>query len=342
MRAVRLHAVGERPTVDELPVPARAKGQALIRVGAAGLCGSDAHIVTGRTPLPAYPRVLGHEVAGTVESADEDSSFRPGDRVAVNFLVTCGSCRYCSAGRSSLCLHREGLGVVHDGGFAEYLVAPEANLVPVPAAVPFRHAALATDAFATPLHAISARAGVGPDAVCAVIGAGGLGLAAVQLLRARAAKSILAVDVSPLALELAGTAGATETRTFDDAAALAAGGGPAELGADFVFDFVGSPETTRLGIELLGRGGKLVVVGHSGESWRTLPGSSMVRDEKAVIGSYSFDNSEIREALNFMGRGLLDPETLIGRTTDLDGAAGALAPSAPRTPGRTVVVPSPE
>jgi D-arabinose 1-dehydrogenase-like Zn-dependent alcohol dehydrogenase len=343
MKAVRLHQVGGGVQVDEIPVPRPTRDEVLIRVEAAGLCGSDAHILNGRTPLPQYPRVLGHEVAGTVcEAGPGFAGIEVGARVAVNFLVTCGQCRYCVSGRTSLCLSREGLGVVREGGFAEYMVVPARNLIRIPDAVPFRHAALATDAFATSLHAISKRAQVQAGEGCIVVGVGGLGLSAVQLLRIRGAYPIIAVDPDAKALELAMNLGATHSvpasalEDENDTGWAAAGS------AVHAFDFVGRPETVQATTRLVDRGGRVVVVGHSPHSWNTVDGSTMVREEKTVMGSYAFDSAEIEDVLGFMNRGQIDVDTMIGQVIGLDDVDRALAAfgSPGRIPGRTIVEPA--
>jgi D-arabinose 1-dehydrogenase-like Zn-dependent alcohol dehydrogenase len=343
MKAVRLHHVGNGVQVDEIPIPRPTGDEVLIRVEAAGLCGSDAHILNGRTPLPHYPRVLGHEIAGTVCETDPGfTEIKAGARVAVNFLITCGQCRYCVSGRTSLCLSREGLGVVRDGGFAEYMVVPARNLIHIPDAVPFRHAALATDAFATSLHAISKRAQVQAGEGCIVVGVGGLGLSAVQLLRIRGAYPIIAVDPDVKALELAMSLGATHSVP---ASALEDDSDPAWAlagSAVHAFDFVGRPETVQAATRRIDRGGRVVVVGHSPHPWNTVDGSTMVRDEKTVMGSYAFDRAEIEDVLGFMSRGLMDVDTMIGQVIGLHDVDRALATfgSPDRIPGRTIVEPA--
>jgi D-arabinose 1-dehydrogenase-like Zn-dependent alcohol dehydrogenase len=343
MKAVRLHQAGSGVQVDEVPVPGPTGDEVLIRVEAAGLCGSDAHILNGRTPLPHYPRILGHEVAGTVcELGPGAAGVEIGARVAVNFLITCGQCRYCVSGRTSLCLSREGLGVVRDGGFAEYMAVPARNLIHIPGAVPFRHAALATDAFATSLHAISKRAQVQAGEGCIVVGVGGLGLSAVQLLKIRGAYPIIAVDADAKALELAMSLGATHSIP---AGAMEDRNHPAWAvtgGAVHAFDFVGRPETVQAATQAVDRGGRVVVVGHSPHSWNTADGSTMVREEKTVMGSYAFDKNEIEDVLGFMSRGLIDVDTMIGQVIGLDDVDRALATfGAPgRIPGRTIVEPA--
>ncbi|GAB3279694.1 Zn-dependent oxidoreductase [Sinomonas notoginsengisoli] len=338
MRALRLHRVEAAPSIDSVELPTASDGQVLVRVRAAGICGSDRHIVAGHNPLPEYPRTLGHEVAGDVAAVGAGvASIGVGQRVAVNFLVSCRSCEYCSEGRASLCTNRVGIGVARDGGLAEYVLVPENNAIPIPDNVPYDHAAIATDAFASPLHAIR-RSGVRAGDACLVVGAGGLGLSAVQLLVALGAGSVTVVDTEPLALEAALRAGATTATTAEELKAR----GTRDRLEDRVrhsFDFVGSPETVLLALDATGRGGRVNVVGLSDRTLQLVRGEVLVREEKTIAGSYSFDAAEIREALDLMARGLVQPELVIGGRIDLDQAVDALHPDGrhDRSTGRTVV-----
>jgi D-arabinose 1-dehydrogenase-like Zn-dependent alcohol dehydrogenase len=337
MRALRLPRIGTSPVVDLIDVPAPSANEVLIRVHAAGICGSDHHIIAGHNPLPEYPRTLGHEMAGEVTALGSDvRGVEVGDRVAVNFLISCGSCDYCLAGRTSLCVGRLGLGVALDGGLADYVVVPSANVIGIPGSVPYAHAAIATDAFATPLHAIR-RSALQPGDRCLVLGAGGLGLSAIQLLSALGAGEILAIDVDPAALDAAIRAGATTVNTSDELSEMNSAG--VSLLVRHAFDFVGSPQTVASAIENTARGGRINVVGLTDKPIELVRGDILVREEKIIAGSYSFDNNEIREVLDLMSRGLIDPDSVIGDRISLDPAPNVLNPAGNgrRGFGRTVV-----
>lgn len=336
MKAVRIHGLHD-VRLDEIDQPEPVGDEVLIRVVAAGLCGSDEHIVDGSTSLPSYPRTMGHEIAGLVVSLGAQASgISPGDRVAVDYLLTCGHCEYCIGGRSSLCVRREGLGVVRDGGFAEYVIAPIRNVIAIPDGVPFEHAALATDAFATPWHAISRRARVRAGEGAVVIGAGGLGLSAIQLLRIAGAFPIVAVDTNPAALERASDLGATAVLRSDDLDGIQ---NLSDHGFAHAFDFVGAPATTGVAVKVIKSGGQATIVGLNPAPWQTEPGPTMIREEKALVGSYSFDVLEIEEILRFMASGLLDVDALIGDSASLDELVHLLdeSDSARRGTGRTVI-----
>jgi threonine dehydrogenase-like Zn-dependent dehydrogenase len=348
VKAARLHAPGERLRIEDVPVPEPGPGDVLVRVSAAGICGSDLHIQDGENPLPAYPRTLGHEIAGVVErtgptlivggapalgaasgSHDATAVFRPGDRVCADFLVICGECGFCRAGRSSLCRRREGLGIARDGGFAEFVVVPALDLVRVPDAVPLEWAALATDAVATPFHAITKRSSVGFGDPAVVVGLGGLGTNAVRILRSLGAHPIVGVDPDEAARQRALAAGADAVAAPESAAGALAGavhvaGRPdPATGADAaapvtVFDFVGGTSTVELACTLAGRGGTVVVVGLRAEPLTIGLGSVAVRDELSVVGSYAFDVDEVREVVARLADRRLDLEGAITHRLALD------------------------
>ncbi|GFZ87016.1 zinc-dependent alcohol dehydrogenase [Nesterenkonia alkaliphila] len=330
MEALYLHAPHQAPAVRDIPAPLPGPGQVRIRVVAAGICGSDTHIVHGANPAARFPLILGHEIAGVVEKAgSEEDQGLIGMPVAVNFLITCGTCRQCAAQRSSLCQRREGLGIVHHGGLAEYVVVPTRNIIPIPDGVPFDHAAIATDAYATPWHAIR-KSGISAGEGCLLNGAGGLGLAAVQLLSALGVGPIAVVDPRPEARKAAVDAGADNV-----SAKVSELQDPPLL--PHIFDFVGISETISSLLELLPAGGQLSVVGLGGPMTVQMD-NSLVRDEKTVTGSYAFTDEDISYVLQKMAEGKLNPDQAIGRTISLGEAPAALDPAGPeRGYGRTVV-----
>lgn len=321
-----------------MPDPSR--DEVLVKVAAAGICGSDLHIIDGHTAVSDFPRTLGHEVAGTIDAVGSQvSGVEVGDRVCVNFLVTCGACSFCRLGRESLCVGRQGIGVHRDGGFAEYLVAPARNVVSVLSRVPLEQAAIATDALATPYHAITKRAQIRPGTSVAVIGLGGLGTSAVQLLALFGAYPIVGLDPDGSSRRRAEERGATATfdAQSDSYASWLGSGEPPHC----VFDFVGAPSTVQLGSEMLSRGGRLVVVGHSHEEIRLMAGTTIVREELEVVGSYAFERSEIEELIRLMGLGRLDVANAISHRVPLSQIAQGIDLLRTRRggPSRVVVVP---
>jgi propanol-preferring alcohol dehydrogenase len=269
MRAFRLTSAHTAELVD-VPQPDAGPGEVLVRVGAAGVCHSDLHILDANDALGMpMPVTLGHEIAGWVEKLGAGvSGLERGEAVVVYGIVGCGVCTACLAGRDNECrrIAPGGIGLSRDGGMAEYVVVPARQLVPI-GDLDVTRAAPLTDAGLTPYHAIEiSRRGLRPSSTCVVIGVGGLGHMAVQILAATTATRIVAVDVKPGALQLAREVGAHEAVRSDADAAVRIRDlvGKPPGGADVVLDFVGSPATVELARAVASSGGEIAVVGLAG------------------------------------------------------------------------------
>ncbi|WP_433170266.1 NAD(P)-dependent alcohol dehydrogenase [Actinoallomurus sp. CA-150999] len=273
MRALRLTAWGEPPALTEVERPVPHGAEVLVRVEAAGLCRSDLHVLEAPAGALPYrpPFTLGHEVAGRVASLGPDTDgVAVGERVVLYGPWGCGRCDRCAAGRDNYCDRRDalswhGLGLGRDGGMAGHVLAPSArHLVPI-GDLPAEQAAPLSDAALTSYHAVAGlRHMLGEGTTVLVIGVGGLGHLAVQLLAAITPSRILAVDVREEALALAHRSGAhyvTLMRADTDRVLRAESGGS---GVDAVLDFVGGPESIELAVGLLRAGGELAVVGSGG------------------------------------------------------------------------------
>ena len=270
MRAVRLHEWGIAPTLDRVPVPRPGPGQVLLRVDAAGLCHSDLHIMDSAEGVLPYelPFTLGHEVVGTVVAlGDGADAAWLGRTCGVHGVWSCGECRKCRAGRDNYCVRLTGAiggGTGMDGGLAEFMLVPSTrHLVEVdPAGGP--SLAPLTDAGLTAYHAVVSQPVDPAGAIVVVIGVGGLGHLAVQVLAARSPEVVIAVDPRESARALALRLGAHH--------AVASVAGARELvaelsqgtGADMVLDFVGAPGTMDAASQLMATGGALTVVGSAG------------------------------------------------------------------------------
>ncbi len=209
MRALRLQHWGERPELVEVPVPVPTGDEVLLRVDAAGLCHSDLHIMDAAPGQLPYnlPFTLGHEVVGTVvEIGDRVSQEWLGGRHAVHGIWSCGDCRQCRAGRENYCAALTGPiggGIGRDGGLADFMLVPSTrHLVTVQGQDPVRLAPL-TDAGLTAFHALRPYGDLLPGAVVVVIGVGGLGHLALQVLAASAPEAVVAVDPRAEARQLA-------------------------------------------------------------------------------------------------------------------------------------------
>jgi propanol-preferring alcohol dehydrogenase len=337
VRAVRFHGVGEPLAVEEVDRPRPGPGQVLLDVAAAGVCGTELHFLDGLLTPARTPITLGHEVAGVVAELGEGvDGVAVGDRVAVHYLHACHRCRWCVAGDDHLCDAPLGfLAFATDGGFAEQVAVPASSVVPVPDGVDLATAATLCCSGTTALHAVDV-AGVRPGADAVVYGAGGVGLALVQVLR-EAGAQVIAVARNPERLALArqlGVAGTVDASGTDVAVAVreATGG----RGADVVFELVGTRETGAAALAALGKRGTLVYVGYSFDRVEIDP-LAMVVPEQRIVTSVGNRRAELVAALDLAARG-----RLVATVTEhsLDDAPRVLEDlRAGRVVGRAVLVP---
>jgi propanol-preferring alcohol dehydrogenase len=304
MRAARYFGPGDFRLV-EIERPSPGPGEVLLRVRAAGLCHSDLHIIhdeLGGYPIPT-PLTLGHEIAGeAVEVGPGVDPSLVGRRFAVFGPAGCGQCAFCRAGRDNLCTESRAIGLARDGGYAEFVVVPAHALVPVPDGVGDAEAAVATDAVLTSFHALTHVARLQPGETVVIIGAGGLGLNAIQVAKSLGAY-VVALDVQPRKLELARQLGADlalDSRSVDSEKPLL------NRRIDVVGDFVGNDATKLLAQRLVSRGGRVVLVG-LGSVGGPLLGLRVVADEVAILGSFWGTRAELATVLDLIGRGSLRP-----------------------------------
>ncbi len=347
MRALRLHQWKQEPELVEVADPRPGAGQVVVRVGAAGACHSDLHLMhdfdAGSVPW-ALPFTLGHENAGWVHAVgDGVTGVAVGDPVAVYGAWGCGRCARCLTGAENYCelpwqapIPGGGGGLGLDGGMADYLLVPhERQLVRLPDGMDPVTAAPLTDAGLTPYHAIRrSRARLTPDATIVLIGVGGLGHVGVQIARTIAPAQVLAVDVKPAALELAGTLGADRTALFDDADA-AIREATAGRGADVVVDFVGTTATLELARTSARAGSDVTIVGIGGGE---IPVSFFSqRYDVNIAATYWGTRPELAELLVLAARGQI---SVAHTTYPLDDAVQAYRDLAAGTvTGRAVIVP---
>lgn len=273
MKAYQLVEWQQPAEFRDVPVPEPGIGQVLIKVGGACACHTDLRVMGWPVGTHAYdlPFTLGHENAGWIEALGAGvGGWRPGDAVAVYGPWGCGRCAACRQGREALCERSAEFDVAiggfgRDGGMAEYMLVPNARwLVPLGELDP-RDAAPLSDAALTPYHAIKSTLSLlSPGAWALVIGVGGLGHMAVQLLRAVSPAAVIAVDVDESKLKFAREVGADETVAAGDSAAGEIRELTHGLGAMVVFDCVGSDETMRLATAVARAGGAVQIIGLAG------------------------------------------------------------------------------
>jgi alcohol dehydrogenase len=340
MRAVVYDAYGSVPAVRAVPRPVCPRDGAVVRVEATGVCRSDWHAWRGHDPVP-LPIIPGHEFAGVVAVVGpEVRGFAVGDRVTAPFVNGCGACEWCLAGQAQVCPHQTQPGFTHDGSFAEYVVVRVAdlNLVRLPDGIDAVTAASLGCRFATAFRAVVSHAAVRPGEEVAVFGCGGVGLAAIMIACALGAR-VTAVDLSPDALSRAGALGAAalvRSETPVDDVVAATGGG-----AHVTIDALGSAATADAAVRSLRRQGRHVQVGLmlGDAASAPLPWERVIAWELRVFGSHGMAAADYAPMLRLIADGALDPARLVGRITDLDGAAEALmAMNAPAPAGAGIVV----
>jgi propanol-preferring alcohol dehydrogenase len=305
MLAARFHAAHQPLALDDVPVPEPGPDEVRVRVGAAGVCGTELHFTDGLYAPSRTPMTLGHEAAGTVEAVGSAvRDWAPGDRVAVYYYLFCGACRWCLRGRQNLCLTPRGvLAFATDGAFAEHLVVPAHCLVLLPDEISFEQAAPLCCAGTTAVHAL-VEADVGPGDLVVVQGAGGVGLAVVQEARRRGA-TVVAVSRHGARREAARAVGATVAvgpADLADTVTRLSGG----QGADVVVELAGVTATLELGTSVLGRRGRLVLVGYSADLLTVSP-LSLVVAEQRVIASVGNTVAELEQAVALAAAGQLAP-----------------------------------
>ena len=266
MKAAVMKGFGEPLVVEEFPTPKIGPSDVLIKVSVCGLCYSDVKIWTGRASSKApLPHIMGHEIAGTVDSFGENvSGFESGDRVIVYLYDTCDKCPACKSGEDTFCPNMGPLlGFTRHGGFAEYVSIPAKNVFKVPKELEMEEAALLPDAVLTPYHAIVDRAKVRFNETVMLLGMGGLALNAVQILKLMGAR-VIAVSRTPGKLDLAKKMGADVTINSSGvdlpAEVKKATGG---YGVDCAIDFVVNGTTLEQCVRSLRRGGRAVMLGYS-------------------------------------------------------------------------------
>jgi len=299
-----------RMAVEELARPEVAPDCVVIRPEAAGICGSEVEGYLGRQPNRRPPLVMGHEFAGVVVEVGSDvDPIWLGRRVAVNPIVSCGGCALCGAGQRNLCPQRRLLGVHDPGGFAEQVIAPVLNLVSLPEGVGPRLGAL-VEPLANGVHAAGLAARAEPiTGAAAVIGAGAIGLLALQAAAAvtESRRHVLELDVvrRDQAARLGEAAAHGSPDDLLEALRAETGG----LGADFVIDAVGRESTRRLAVEAVRPGGRVVLLGlHDDETG--FSGHDLVRREVAVTGSYAYTDADFARALTLLASGRVGLGTL--------------------------------
>lgn len=323
MNALVLKEYG-RLVVEEVPKPAVAAGEVLVRVRACGICGSDVHGMDGSTGRRVPPIIMGHEAAGEIaEIGASVANWKPDDRVTFDSTISCGSCWHCKRGEANLCERRNVLGVScqeyrRQGAFAEYVSVPERILYRLPDSISFEQGAL-VEPVSVAVHAVK-RTPLASSASAAVIGAGMIGLLTIQALRVAGCHPIIAIDLDEARLQLAGRLGATDVLRsgrpdlLEKILALTDG-----RGVDAAFEAVGLGETVDLAVNCVRKGGSVTLIGNLAPRVE-VPLQMIVTRELNLIGSCA-SAGEYPACLDLIASGKINVTEFISGTGQLEEGA---------------------
>ena len=317
--------------------------EALVRIRAAGLCHSDLSVIDGNRPRP-LPMLLGHEASGVVVSLGRDvHGLAVGDHVITTFVPACRACESCSRGRPALCepgnasnvagtllsgerrIHFEDRVINHHVGisaFAEYAVVSAKSLIKVPAALPFDLAAAFGCAVITGVGAAINAAKIEPGMAVAVIGLGGVGMAALMGARAAGASPIVAIDLNSEKLSIAQEFGATATFQASQPDLVAAVRAATRGGVDAALEMAGSVEALNVAWAITRRGGTTVTSGlPRSDIMASYPPAQLVAEERVLRGSYLGSGDPANDVPKYIGwyqQGRLPVDRLISSHISLD------------------------
>ncbi len=316
MKAAVWHG-GTDIKIEDVPRPKIRNDEVLVKVKAAGICGSELHAYEGVSQRRTPPLIMGHEFAGEVTEIGKDAKDpKLGERVTVDPLKRCGVCTPCVRGQGNVCRNVKLFGLHVSGAFAEYVAVPALNCYVLPDHVSYEEGAM-TEPLSVALRAVN-NTDVRLGDTVVVIGAGIIGLSILQAAKAAGAGRLVATDVVDYRLEFAKTLGAdiTINSKTEDAVSRTM-----ELtdgsGADVVFEAVGLEATVQQGLNMLAIGGKLTVVGMMSKTM-TLNVLSIVSRELQVRGSYAYASDDFRRGFSYIVNRKIDVRPLITNILPLE------------------------
>jgi threonine dehydrogenase-like Zn-dependent dehydrogenase len=277
------------------PEPVPGSGEVLVKVDSSGICGSDMHAYHGHDSRRVPPLILGHEVAGTVASGE-----RKGERVVINPLITCGTCRFCETGRSNLCLSRELIGMRLAGAYCDYIVIPERNLVPIPDSLDMVKASL-TEPAACAVHTLNMARMLSPRPLAElntlVIGGGAIGMLTALLLGSYGCRRVTVAETNRLRRE--SLAGHVQCEIYDPLS-----GADLEPDSfDLVVDAVGGGVTRSMASRVVTPGGIFMHIGLM-DSNEGLDIRKITLQEISFAGIYTYTREDFRAAVAAIADGL--------------------------------------
>ncbi|TFG07036.1 MAG: hypothetical protein EU539_06070 [Promethearchaeota archaeon] len=302
-------------SIIDIPKPIPGKGEVLVKIKYAGICGSDLEFYkTGLWPTEC---VLGHEITGSVaEVGKEIKKWKIGDRVTIDVTLNCGECYFCKRGFENLCERSyEGIGVGRNGGFAEYMLVKEHNLIKLPDTIPDKHGTI-FDQIGTPLQALSISNFIAGDSAV-VLGLGTLGQFTLQCLKIAGASSIVVVEKNPYRLEVAKNFGPDLALDKLSLPRIKRANKKGVSGADYVFECSGNPRLVNTAIDVVRKGGTIIQIG----LWDKPVEINLLKyvmNQIRIQGVLGTRRKDFEFAIDLVARKMIDPDPIITKIISLD------------------------
>lgn len=303
--------------IEDVPTPEPGPGEVRVKVAACGICHTDLHYLDhGVSTFKEPPMILGHEISGIIDAMGSAvSGIGLGDHIIIPAVLTCGQCENCRRGRENICNHMLMVGNNINGGYAEFIVVPAKDLVPVPKHLDLANCSIIADALSTPYHAVVNRGEIKPGQVVSVFGCGGVGINVVQFAALSGAK-VIAVDLSEEKLEIAKKMGAYATfnakeEKVEKTIRKTTGG------CDVTFEVIGKPEVMLQAMATLKTGGRFVMVGYSADVLEISAARVMYR-EMDIRGSLGCRPVDYHSIVNLVDQGKVVLDPLISNRYSID------------------------
>jgi len=305
---------GKDIRIENVPLPKIKDDEALVKVKAVSICGSDLHAYLGVSKRRVPPLVMGHEFSGEIASVGSKvKNLREGERVAIEPIDSCGTCRLCRLGRNNICENLQLVGLHVSGAFSEYVAVPAQKCYPLPKTVSFEEASL-VEPLAVAVHAVKL-APLQKNDVIAIIGSGAIGLMTLLVIKNQGVRNIVVLDTLEYRLALARKLGATTTinvKKEDPIQTILKDGG-----ADVVVEAVGHQETVQQGLAMVKKGGKVIVIGML-ETMMQLPMLDITVKELELQGSYGYTTDDFQQALKLIAQRKVDVRPLMTHLLPLE------------------------
>jgi len=310
-------------TVKNINKPKVPPKHVLVNIKAAGICASDLHYILGHFSYAKTPIIPGHEGSGVVEEVGSDvERVSIGDRVVIDYIIPCGKCRYCQSNMENICPNLKCIGFELDGTFAEYVVVPEDNLIKLPENIPFEIGAIAGCAVVTPYHAIRI-SGLNKGESIAVMGLGGVGIHAITIAKLKGANPIIGIDIDDYKLSVAKEYGADYVINASKEDPVEKVRSITEDGVDYAFEFIGLEKTVKQVVEMVRRGGKVVLVGLVHKPVElNIP--EILHTEKKIYTSIEHTKQDLRDIIKILGEEKLDISKSITHEIFIDEIQNAI------------------